>query len=184
MSAPPLRVRPKRLSNVDLEWEKRAEELQLQGLSNVRATAKQWVATLSTLFGLLSALLIVKGRTDISNLRTGYQVVVGVLLLIAVLTAAFAVWQAAKAAQGAPEELGWLSGPKLRQWELERARTARGQLRDSRIMAVVAMAALASAIAFTWFGEAKAADKPEARTAHGVVNAKALLSGVRDGSRT
>lgn len=159
---PPLRLTPKRLTASDLEWEIRAEQLQFEALGSVRSTAEKWAASVGAIFGIVGTVLVVKGRDDITDLKTGYQIAAGVLLLVAIVAAAWALFAAAAAAQGTPEEMGWTSGPRLRAYERRRAREARGQLKQSRIATVAGIVALLLAICVTWFGETKPKPKDSA----------------------
>lgn len=148
-------VRSRRLANSDLRWEDRADELEFEALDRVRSAAEKWAASLAAILALFGALLVVKGRDDISRLTAGFEIAVACLLLIGLGAAAHATWQAALAAQGTPEDLRWPTGPELRRWELERAREAKRQLRRSRQSTWLAVIALVLAVGLTWFGKSE-----------------------------
>jgi hypothetical protein len=112
---------------------------------------------------LFGTLLLVKGREDISELETGYQVAIGLALLAAAVAAVVATVQAAYAAQGTPQSVANLTGEGLSSWELDQARDAKNKLKCSRKACLVAVAFLVGAIALTWFGEAAEAEPSQAR---------------------
>lgn len=149
---PPFAIRWRRADRVDLVWEDRADQLELQALANVRVAAEKWAASLAAILGLFGTVMLVKGRNDISRLTTDYQIAVAVALLLAFLTAAFAVYQAALAAQGTPETVSWPGGGSLRRWEHREALAAKGRLRCSRMVTLFAVVFVLVAIALTWFG--------------------------------
>jgi hypothetical protein len=156
VSAPPktkLVLRPRRVTPTDLRWAERADDLQFEALSLVRAAAEKWAASLLAILGLTGTVLVVKGREDLTELDLLYQVVVAVLLLLGVGAAAVATFLAARAAQGTPEEVKWPSGAKLRRWEHDQARKARRKLMWSRRVTLMAVAFIVLAVGVTWFGE-------------------------------
>ncbi len=152
---PPFVVRPRRADRSDLAWEDKADQLEFQALTTVRASAEKWGASLAAILGLFGTITLVKGRSDITQLTQGFQVAVAVLLLFAFLAAAVAVYQAAVAAQGSPRKVHWPGGGELRRWELKRAEEAKDQLKASRMLTFVAVVLVLAAIALTWFGKAK-----------------------------
>jgi hypothetical protein len=101
---------------------------------------------------------LVKGRDDLAELTDAYQVVVAIVLLLALVAAAFALGFAAYAAQGTPKDLHWPTGDKLRVFERNAAVTAKKRLRYSRILTFVTVGLLALGVGLTWFGEAKPPD--------------------------
>lgn len=160
----PPRVRPRRLSDIDLQWEERVEALQFDALDRVRATAEKWAASLAAILALFGTVLVVKGREDINALKEEWQIAVGVLLLLGLLSAAYATWEAAQAAQGTPREIHRMTGSSLRTYELHRARAAAKQLRTSRLFTWAAVVCLVLAVGCTWFGEVDPAP-PESEAA-------------------
>ena len=135
---------------------------------------------MGAILGLFGALLVVKSRDDISKLTAGFEIAVACLLLIGFCAAAYATWQAALAAQGTPEDLRWPTGPRLRRWELERAREAKRQLRRSRQSTWLAMIALVLAIGFTWFGKSESPSSESTRAGTRTLHA---ACGLVDSSR-
>jgi hypothetical protein len=149
---PPFIVRWRRGALSDLKWEERSEQLEFEALTRVRAAAEKWAASLTAILGLFGTVLLVKGRDDISKLTVTFQVLVGLVLLAALVTAAVAAYLAALAAQGTPEEVRWPSGPALRQWEREQALLAKGRMKTSRRVTGITLALLVAAVALTWYG--------------------------------
>lgn len=137
---------------IDLRWEKKAEELEFEALPAVRGAAEKWSATLTAILGLVSTVLVVKGAEDVTKLSSESKAIIGVLLGLALAAAFYAAYQAAKAAQGTPANLAWPSGPGLRRWEREQAKSAKEKLLESRAATGVAVLLMAAAIALAWFG--------------------------------
>jgi hypothetical protein len=154
---PGIVLRPRRATPSDVRWAERADELEFETLTRVRAASEKWAASLAAILGLTGAVFVVKGRDDVSKLDTPYQVAVGILLLVALIVAAIATYLAARAAQGTPTDVKWPNGGKLRRWEHEEALAARKHLRASRVLALVTVSIVVLAIGLTWFGEAKPA---------------------------
>ncbi|HSS41097.1 MAG TPA: hypothetical protein VLK37_00940 [Solirubrobacterales bacterium] len=137
---------------IDLRWEKKAEELEFEALPTVRGAAEKWSATLTAILGLVSTVLVVKGAEDVTKLSSESKAIIGVLLALALVAAFYAAYQAAKAAQGTPANLAWPSGPGLRTWEREQAKSAKKKLLESRAATGAAVLLMATAIALAWFG--------------------------------
>jgi hypothetical protein len=150
-------LEPAHVEPHDLVWEERQEQLQLEALDRVRAVAEKWTASIGALFGLFGALLIVRGRTDIAQLSSDYELLVAIVLGLGILSAAVAVGFAAFAAQGTPSNVQWPGGPDLRTWTHTEAVKAKGRLFWSRVATAAAMLLVLGAIGLTWFGETDAA---------------------------
>ena len=137
-----------------MRWAQRADELEFDALTRVRATAEKWAASLAAILGVAGTVLLVKGRGDISTLTTGYQVLVAVVIFAALVVAVVATFYAALAAQGTPQDVKWPSGAKLRDWERQQSLSAVRRLKTSRLLAIVAIGLVVLAVGLTWFGEA------------------------------
>jgi hypothetical protein len=141
------------ISNIDdmRKWEKRADDLAFEQLPQIRAKAEKWVTTISTLTGLTSVLALLQGRDDISALTQEAEIIVGILLGLALSAAIAAIYYGALASQGTPQNI--LNDPvSVRNWYSQSAQKAANQLKWSRLLAVLTVLFLASAIYITWFG--------------------------------
>jgi hypothetical protein len=134
----------------DREWQARAEQLTLNSLYDIRAVASRWAATIGSLTGLLSLVALVAGPRAVDQLQLGWRIVAGVLVLVAILTAGWATWSAADAAQG--KILTTLSTyARIREDFREEETRARSSLSRAKTLVVVAMVALVLAVAVSWF---------------------------------
>lgn len=152
---PPFGVHWRRADQIDLDWEDKADQLELQALANVRVAAEKWAASLAAILGLFGTVMLVKGRDDITKLTRDYEIAIAVALLLAFLAAALAVYEAALAAQGTPETVSWPGGGELRHWERTKALGAKKQLKCSRVLTFFAVVFMLTAVGVTWFGKAE-----------------------------
>ncbi len=95
-----LKAVDKPVTSEDREWQARARQLTLNSLYDIRAVAGRWAATIGSLTGVLSLVALAAGPRTVDQLQLGWRIAVGVLVLIAILAAAWATWAAADAAQG------------------------------------------------------------------------------------
>ena len=135
----------------DKRWQERADDLVVQGLPQVRATATLWTATIGALTGLFGLGLVIKSRSDLALLSAGTARWVGLFSLLAVLAAASAIWQGAVAAQGTPARI-WGSGDSLKRWYRTQAPDADIRLKRSRVLTVIGLVFLILSVGFYWYG--------------------------------
>jgi hypothetical protein len=140
----------KPVSSEDREWQARAQQLTLNSLYDIRAVAGRWAATIGSLTGILSLVALVAGPRAVNQLPLGWRIAAGVLVLVAIVSAAWATWSAADASQG--RILTTLSTyAHIRddfRSEEERARELLGR---AKALVVVAMTALILAVGVSWF---------------------------------
>jgi hypothetical protein len=55
----------------DVEWERRAEQHEIEALPSARSTAEKWTTQIASLTGIFSIVVLVKGPEDVANLE-GY----------------------------------------------------------------------------------------------------------------
>jgi hypothetical protein len=140
----------KTVSGEDREWQARAQQLTLNSLYDIRAVAGRWAATIGSLTGLLSLVALVAGPRTADQLQLGWRIVAGSLVLAAILTAGWATWSAADAAQG--KILTTLSTyARIREDFRNEEKRARQSLSRAKTLVVAAMAALILAVAVSWF---------------------------------
>jgi hypothetical protein len=74
-------------------------------LDSVRKTAENWRNGLVAMTGLIAAFSIIKGPSDVAGLTHGVAYWVGILLFLALRSAAFGAWSSLAAAYGEPVEI-------------------------------------------------------------------------------
>lgn len=131
-------------------WEQQAEELQLNALQRVQATAEKWAGSISALLALFSAVAVVKGPQDLSKMPEPYPVLLALVIGAAVVLAVIAAGAALLAAQGTPEKVPLPTGERLRAWSRNEERTARRRLFWSRWLTVAALVLLAAGTGIAW----------------------------------
>ncbi len=135
----------------ELRWELRADQLYASRLSDTRSTAEKWTTAITSITGVFGIVALIKGPETIGTLLEPWRSIVYTLVIIAVLIALAAIGLAAAAAEGTPR-VARLSGSEARRWEGWQASAAKHELIYSRRTAYVAVLAMLTAIAFTWFG--------------------------------
>lgn len=145
-----LRAVPGEVTAEDREWQLRARRLTLDSLYDVRAVAGRWAATIGSLTGLLGLVALVAGPRGADQLPVGWRVVAGICVLAAIGCAGWATWCAAEAAQGSVGSV-LSTYAQVRDLFREQEATAVRLLARTKLLVVVAMAALVVAVALTWF---------------------------------
>jgi F0F1-type ATP synthase membrane subunit a len=136
-------------------WQRQLQNRIVTALSDVRSAADKWVTTISALTGVFAIAAIIKGPSDFTKLGGVAEWAVAILLGLATILAFVAIYLAALAAQGVPQEVS--TGTEgfygiYRRWVNEAA----GRLKWSRIITVVVAVLIAIAIATTWVGTPQA----------------------------
>lgn len=138
------------VTSEDREWQARARQLTLDSLYDIRAVAGRWAATIGSLTGALSLIALVAGPRTVDQLQLGWRIVAGVLVLAAIVTAGWATWAAADAAQG--KILTTLSTyARIREDFRREEERARDLLGRAKALVAVAMASLILAVGVSWF---------------------------------
>jgi hypothetical protein len=156
-STPPRILRTISVTPEDRKWDELAEQMRMDALPRIRGTAERWTSTVSAITGLFGLVALVKGREDITSLRSDWRIIAGVLIALALLIALTSIVFAAFAAQGTPRRVEILSGAAVKELYQHGTHIARRQLAWSRISAVVAVLVLGLAIGITWYGPTTAA---------------------------
>jgi hypothetical protein len=142
----PVPVRP-----TDLEWERRAREMQVEALPRVRGIAEKWAGSVAALLGVFGIASFVKGRDDLKGLEHDWEVAVGVSLGIAVASAVVAILFASLAAQGGVSVLDLPTGRRIQEWSAKQIERASWQLAVSRLCSVAAVIFVAVAVGIVWY---------------------------------
>ena len=138
-------------------WAQLAQELQFSQLDIARKQADTWRTGLATLTTLLTAILVVKGRSDASTLSTPFQILVAVLLALALLLLLTATMWLTRALAGRAGDEILLTGETLQQWTAAEVRKVSTALHWVPWMAAASVIAVATAVGVTWFGPAATA---------------------------
>ncbi|MEU8676025.1 hypothetical protein [Streptomyces sp. NPDC048560] len=139
----------------------RLDEMANAQLDIARRQAEGWRNFLTLATGLLTAVLILKGRDNVTELPTGYRVAVTALLacaLVGLLAAAFA---AVSAAHGKPgDDLKYPDALSLLDWETEERKRIVGHIRFVCWATAIGVLAVAAAVLLTWTAPAPEEKKP------------------------
>jgi hypothetical protein len=135
-------------------WAQLAQELQFSQLDIARKQADTWRTGLAALTTLLAAILVIKGRDDLSALTTSAQIVVAGLLGLALLLLLTATMCVSRALAGPPGEEILLTGEGLQDWTNGEVRKVSTALRWAPGLAATSVVVVAAAIGVTWFAPA------------------------------
>jgi hypothetical protein len=123
---------------------------------SVRKTAENWRNGLVAMTGLIAAFSIIKGPSDVAGLTHGVAYWVGILLFLALRSAAFGAWSSLAAAYGEPVEItqeqfhqqGGIDGYRHSMALLAAAK----KLKHAQNATIVTLVLLTLAVALTWYG--------------------------------
>jgi len=136
-------------------WAQLASELKFSQLDTARKQAEVWRAGLAALTALLTAVFVLKGRDNVSDLTEPYQaIVVGLLGLALALLLTATLWVSRALAGPAGEEI-LLTGERVEQWTREEVRKISTALRWAPLSAATGVVAVAAAIGLTWLAPAQ-----------------------------
>jgi hypothetical protein len=151
-----LAAAPDQPTVVDLKWAKRLESITFDALPNTRAAAVKWASTITAVTGVFGIFALVKGRSDITALTHGWELIVAGLFLVAVLCLLRSIVLAALAAEGTPT-FDAVDTTNIRGKYSHATTVAAFQLVGSRVLAVLAMLLVTAAVGIVWFGPNSAA---------------------------
>jgi hypothetical protein len=141
-------------------WAQLASELKFSQLDTARKQAEVWRAGLAALTALLTAVFVLKGGDNVSDLTEPYQaIVVGLLGLALALLLIGTLWVGRALAGPAGEEI-LLTGERVEQWTKEEVRRISVALRWAPVSAATGVVAVAVAIGVTWLAPAQGAAAP------------------------
>lgn len=165
----------------DLQRARRERELLRSELPRVREAALAWRNGLAALLAGLIGFGLVKGRSDISDLASGWAATVGALLLMALVAGAAAAMWLMTAAHGLPKVFSLGDGPP----PSDHGEAVLGARRLFRGIAATAVctAALVAAVGATWYGAAADGPGIHVTSPNGVVFCGSALTADRSGIR-
>ncbi|WFE54713.1 hypothetical protein [Micromonospora sp. WMMD1155] len=135
------------------------QRLYREELPRVRTAALAWRNGLGALLAGVLGFSLVKGRADISGLASPWAVLVGVLLLASLLAGAYAAMRLLRAAHGLPELVERAVVRSRIAADHDEAVRAQRALRDGIGAFAACSALLIAAVAVTWYGPAKEAQR-------------------------
>lgn len=134
------------------------QDLLATELERTRAAADKWRAGLAALLGLITTLMVIKGRATIEGISPAAQVMVGVMLLLAFICVVSGALLSMLAAFGNPSAERLTGDPhELQDYDRRTARDAVVRLRWAMALTVAALVLLAGAVGVTWYAPATAA---------------------------
>jgi hypothetical protein len=138
----------------EAEWDRRAEELELNALRNVRAAAEKWTAAIAAVLAIFSIVTLVKGPEDVQKVTGAFllplDVWVGLFIFLAVGAAIAATVLAALAAYGSVDVLVWV-GDIVRARSRKAAAAASEDLWLAIWLSIAAVVLLMAATVVTWY---------------------------------
>ncbi len=137
-------------------------------LPRVRTAALAWLNGLAALLAGLIGFSLIKGRSDITQLARPWDVVVGVLLLVALISGARGALQLLWAAHGRPTPIRRATS-RGRASEHAEAVASAHALSSGIRLALGCAAFLVAAVGFTWYGPERGKPVLEIRTPAGTV---------------
>lgn len=141
-------------------WAQLASDLKFSQLDTARRQAEIWRAGLAALTALLTAVLVLKGRDNVSDLTEPYQALaVGLLVLALALLLAATMW-VSRALAGPPGRTTLLTGEALKDWTEHEVDKISATLRLIPWLAAVGVFAMAAAVGITWLAPTQPTTTP------------------------
>lgn len=141
----------------DKRWAQFASELKFRQLDIARKQAEVWRAGLGALTALLTAILVLKGRGNVSDLTRPYQALcVGLLALALTLLMAATLW-VNRALAGPSGRNVRLSGNSVKRWTEREVDKISLALRWVPWFAAAGVLAVAAAVGVTWLAPVQGA---------------------------
>lgn len=166
----------------DRQTAKATRDLLADELTRVRTGALAWRNGLGALLAGLIGFGLVKGRSDVSQLATGYADAVGYLLLAALIAGAASAVLIMRAAHGRPYALALrkvvddsVANPAEAARQVEAGASERA-LRLGVILCFACVALLTSAVGVTWYGPGNSGSVIEVRLSNGTVQCGEIVS--------
>ena len=134
----------------DRRWESEAADARHQELTRIRTAAESWGKSVAALLGVFAVAAFVRGPSSFAEVPADVGASAAVLALAGALAAGAAVWTAALAAQGAPENIYGLDGWAFRSVSATGAQKAARLLNWSRILALTAFIYVFGSTGLVW----------------------------------
>lgn len=137
-------------------WAQLASELKFSQLATARKQAEVWRAGLAALTALLTAVFVLKGRDNVSDLTEPYQAIVVALLGLALVLLLIATLWVSRALAGPIGKQILLTGEEVEEWTRSEVSKISTALRWAPLSAAVGVLAVAAAIGVTWLAPTQA----------------------------
>ncbi|QTD99809.1 hypothetical protein [Streptomyces cyanogenus] len=135
--------------------QQRLDAMAEQQLQIARAQAEGWRNFLTVASGLLAAVLVLKGRENVTTLPGGYRTAVIALVAAGLVLLLGAAFLAVSAAHGRPGDvLKYAHAAKLLDWEEREKERIASRIRITRWATVAGVLATAAGILLTWVSPA------------------------------
>jgi hypothetical protein len=138
-------------------------------LPRVRAAATAWRSGLAGLLAGLLGFSLIKGRSDVSQLASPWNVIVGVLLLAALCAGVTGALTLLWSAYGRPQAIDRRKVGTALPADHQEAVRAVHALRHGIVLSLLCAALLVIAVAVTWYGPAKTKPRLQVITPAGSV---------------
>ncbi|WP_152611075.1 hypothetical protein [Amycolatopsis sp. MJM2582] len=148
------------MSTERLLWARRAQELRFHQLDAVRKQAESWRTGLASLTGLFSAVLVIKGRDNLTSLSAPFAQLVAALFALALIMFVVATLSAVRAASGVPGDTCLLAGEDLEAWTRNETAEASRKIVFARRISLVGVFLVATTTGLAWFAPARSASEP------------------------
>ena len=154
--------RPRPVSAADREA---FDALAKEALPAVRSMAAAWRTGLTALITLVTTGIILKGRTDATNLTVPWRIAVTLAIGLGLALAIVGLWHALAAEVGARTRLHTLDDIRARYasvqaYQVGQAAAAGRRLQTARILVAAALGLLLAGVLLTWWAPAAPANPP------------------------
>lgn len=154
--------RPRPVSAADREG---FDALAKEALPTVRAMAAAWRTGLTALITLVTTGIILKGRTDTTNLSLPWRIAVTLTIGVGLALAILGLWHALAAEVGARTRLHTLDDIRARYasvqaYQVGQAAAVGRRLNIARMLVAVALLLLLAGVLLTWWAPAAPANPP------------------------
>lgn len=176
-------IRPGRTPTLaELRRAQNHHRLLVTELARVRASALAWRNGLAALLAGLLGFGLIKGRSDVGDLPSGWGAVVGALLLISLIAGACAALALLRASHGRPALVTTAGlSSEVAADHIEVLASVRA-LRTGIALAFLCAALLVAAVGMTWYGPER--DAPFLQAREGGVTGCGTVTGVSGGKLT
>ncbi|WP_328375758.1 hypothetical protein [Micromonospora zamorensis] len=144
-------------------WGQKAQLLKFNQLEAARRQADSWRTGLTGITALLSAVLVVKGRDNVSTLAPPYPLLVLLCFLAALSVLVVATLAALRASSGVPGDECLLTAEDLEAWSKAETAEVYSWITVARRLTVSGLCLIAAGAAVAWLAPAHLADPPLVR---------------------
>jgi hypothetical protein len=144
-------------------WGQKAQQLKFNQLEAARKQAESWRTGLTGITALFGAVLVVKGRDNVTAVAAPYPAIVLALFGMALAALVVATLAALRAASGVPGDECLLTAEDLQAWSQRETREVYRWITAARRLTIAGVLLVAAGVATAWFAPAKPPDLPLVR---------------------